>query len=62
MIAEKSRENRLRRLARQQDRFFHKARRPFNESGVRATYYVSDMSSTMVAVYADLDTAEEELQ
>ena len=60
MTSEKSREDRLRRLARKEDQFFHKARRPFFEWGVSAEYYVSDMSNMMVAVYTDLDAAEEE--
>ena len=34
MATEKSREARLRRLARKQDKFFHKARNPFNQWGV----------------------------
>jgi hypothetical protein len=62
MTDEKVREDRLRRLARKEDRFFHKARRPFSDRGVWARYYVSDMSNAMVAVYADLDDAEEDIQ
>jgi hypothetical protein len=54
----KAREDRLRRLARNDDKVFHKARRPFFEWGVRANYYLSDMTNTLVAVYADLDAAE----
>ena len=60
MTSEKTRENRLRRLARKEDRFFIKAKKPFLERGVRAEYYVSDMSNMMVAVYSDLDAAEED--
>jgi hypothetical protein len=58
----KAREDRLRRLARNDDKFFHKARRPFFEWGVTANYYLSDMTNTLVAVYADLDAAEEDFQ
>lgn len=62
MISEKSKEARLRRLARKEDQFFHKARRIFVERGVRAAYYVSDMTNALVAVYATLEAAEEELE
>jgi hypothetical protein len=62
MTSEKTREKRLRRLARKEQRIFHKSRKPFVEGGVRARYYVSDMSNTLVAVYADLDVAEEHIQ
>ena len=62
MISEKSREARLRRLARKEDQFFHKARTPFVEWGVRAGYYVSDMTNALVAVYATLEAAEEEFE
>jgi hypothetical protein len=58
----KARENRLRRLARKEDTFFHKARRPFVEWGVTVSYYVSDMTNTMVSVYVDLDAAEEDFR
>ena len=59
---EKARESRLRRLARQEDRCFHKSRKPFAEWGVTASYYVSDMTNTLLAVYADLNAAEEDFQ
>lgn len=62
MRSENSREDRLRRLALKEDRFFHKARRPIMEGGVRANYYVSDLTNTLVRVYADLDAAEEDFQ
>jgi hypothetical protein len=61
MTNEKSREDRLRRLARKEDRFFHKARKPLFDCGVRAKYYLSDMTNTVVTVYANLDAAEEGL-
>ena len=60
MRSERSREARLRRLARDEGKSFHKARRPFVEWGVRAKYYVSDMTNTLVAVYATLEAAEED--
>jgi len=56
------REDRLRRLARKEDQFFHKARKTFVEWGVRTQYYVSDTSNMMVAVYANLDAAEEDFR
>lgn len=62
MVSERSREARLRRLARVEGKTFRKARRPFEEWGVQARYYVSDMTSTLVAVYATLDAAEEDFQ
>ena len=62
MISEKSREARLRRLARKEDQFFHKPRKPFVECGVKAEYYVSDMTNALVAVYATLEAAEEDFQ
>lgn len=61
MGCERSREARLRRLAREEGKSFHKAERPFYEWGVGAKYYVSDMTNTLVAVYATLDAAEEDL-
>ena len=61
-MSEKSREHRLRRLARKRDKIFLKARRPFDERGVKARYYVSDMTNALVAVYATLEVAEEDLQ
>lgn len=62
MRNDRSREARLRRLARDEGKSFHKARRPFEQWGVRAAYYVSDMTNTLVAVYASLDAAEEDFQ
>ena len=62
MASEKSRENRLRRLARKKDQFFHKPSKPFVQWGVSAMYYVSDLDNTLVAVYATLDAAEEDLR
>jgi hypothetical protein len=60
MTGEKSREHRLRRLVRKEDKAFHKARRPFNEWGVMARYFLSDATNALVAVYADLEAAEED--
>jgi hypothetical protein len=60
--SERSREARLRRLARADDKSFHRARRPFDQWGVRAVYYVSDMTNTLVAAYATLDAAEEDFR
>jgi len=54
--------HRLRRLAREGSKFFHKARRPCDQWGVRAAYYLSDMTNALVAVYATLEAAEEDLQ
>jgi hypothetical protein len=62
MTSEKVREQRLQRLAHKQDMFFHKSQRCFVEPGVTANYYLSDMTNTVVAVYADLDAAEEDFQ
>lgn len=62
MTDEKSREHRLRRIARKRDQIFHKARRPFDERGVKTRYYSSDMTNALVAVYATLEAAEEDLQ
>jgi len=60
MSSDKSREARVRRLALKDHKFFHNARRPFLEGGVRARYYVSDMNNKLVSCYANLDAAEED--
>ncbi len=60
MASDKSREDKLLRLARKANQFFHKTRKVFVEGGVMARYYVSDMTNTLIAVYADLDSAEED--
>lgn len=49
-------------VARKEGKSFHRARRPFDEWGVRAKYYLSDVTNTLVAVYATLDAAEEDFQ
>jgi hypothetical protein len=59
---DKTRENRLRRLAHRHQAVLHKSRRPFLEGGVLAAYYLSSYDNCLMAVYADLDAAEENLK
>jgi hypothetical protein len=61
MGSEKTREARLRRLARKDGKSFHRTRSPFHEWGVRVKYYLADVTNTLAAVYATLDAAEEDL-
>jgi hypothetical protein len=62
MPSDKSREDRLRQQARKQDKFFHKSRKVFLGGGVRAKYFVSDLRNRLVAVYANLEAAEEDFE
>jgi hypothetical protein len=60
LSSENVREARIRRLARKDGKSFHKARSAFYEWGVRANYYLTDETNTLVTVYATLDAAEED--
>ena len=58
---DKTRENRLRRLACRKGVCLHKARTPFWECQIVVRYYLTNTNNNLLAFYSDLDAAEEDL-